>query len=235
MAGEPGGTPFVPTAFDLFAQKVDSLFTKEEQLLSDLGVTLLSRLTTALSQETLEPKKNIYTLQLNALMTMTAALELWRRGFLMQEGVLIRNALEAIATSAVLNSDKQAYDLYKKGLLHSSKAITRAKAVWPVFGESLSRYYGFLSEEFTHLGDSYRSLQVLPFNLKDHHVRSLRHMLSPIIYCFHFLEVLSELTCYDFCARHLYWERVGSNAFQFKMTDEAKDLLRRFAGETDPD
>ena len=114
---EEQASPLRPTAIDILAYKVDSIFSKEEGLLSKVGVILFQRLTNAFEQEKSEPRRAILVLQLNAFNSILAAIELWRRCFLIQTGVLLRNVLEAIVTAAVLNSDPKAYEAYKRGSL----------------------------------------------------------------------------------------------------------------------
>lgn len=223
----------VPTPFDLLAQKIDSLFVEEERIIADLGIILFSRLTTALRQETVEAKKDIYILQLNALWTITASIELWRRAFLLQVGILLRNAVETITTAAVLNADRDAYRLYKSGTLNSSKSFTKVKHVWPVVGEVLGMANGFLSDEFTHLGEAYRSWQAVPFNLEERHTLALKQMLTPIKFTFHVLDLLSELTCYDSCPRPRYWKRIQPNAYKYEPTEDAKQWVRQLIGESE--
>jgi hypothetical protein len=98
-----------------------------------------------------ESAPDVIVLQLNALSTTLGAIELWRRGLLNQEAILLRNAIETLATAAVLYGDEASYRRYKKGQFDSAKALTTVKKVWPVIGSMLAKADGFFSNEFVRL------------------------------------------------------------------------------------
>ena len=225
MTEEP---QYTPTAFDLLAVKVDSLFPKDKRLLEELGTMLIQRLTSAREQETSERKKAILVLQLNALISIVAAIEIWRRGFLLQTGVLLRNVVETIATAAVLDSDPKAYEAYKRGSLESSKSFTKLKKIWPNGGSILSKLSGDLSNEFTHLGKMYRSWHALTLDLSENDILGLRTMLLSIKLSLHSLDVLSEVTCYNFCPKPRYFKRVEANKYLYDPTIEGQQWIKSF-------
>lgn len=82
-----------------------------------------------------------------ALKTIEALIDLLRRGYRNQVGMLARNALEIIATVICIASDPDTLENVEKGKFKSSKAISTAKRVVPLFGQ----LYGELSNQLTHL------------------------------------------------------------------------------------
>src|SRR5207244_2123511 len=100
---------------DYLANKIDGLFRRDMWYLTQLLPRILMRLATAALEEGIEAKRDINALMLNANTTALAALELWRRGFPLQVGTLLRNAMETLATAAALNGDRRAYGEYKQG------------------------------------------------------------------------------------------------------------------------
>ncbi len=217
-----------PTAFDVLAHKIDAIFYEEERLISELGITLFQRLTSALDQEASEPRRAILVLQLNAYHSIIAALELWRRGFALQSGVLLRNVVETIATAALLNSDPKAYEAYKRGSLKSSKSFTKVKSTWPEVGTLLGEVGGLLSNEFTHLGKMYKFWNRIPLDLEEQHILALRTMLLPIKICLHSHDLLSEVTCYDYCAKPRFIKRIKPNMYQYDPTAEGQQWMEVF-------
>lgn len=83
----------------------------------------------------------------HATKTIEASMDLLRRGYRYQVGMLTRNAVEAIATVFCFALDADTLEKVKAGKFKSSKAISIAKKMVPQFGQ----LYGSLSSNFTHL------------------------------------------------------------------------------------
>lgn len=235
LEGLPDNLVFSPNRIhgDEIANKVDRLFREDMWLLTQLLPRILIRLGRGSLEETVEAKRDINFLVLNANTTALAALELWRRGFPLQVGILLRNAVETIATATAINSDMQAYEHYKGGTFKSSKAFIIAKKVWPIIGDQLARVNGALSDDFTHLGHLYRRWQSVSVELNEEDIFALKTMLLPIKLTLHVLDVLSELTCYEFCDDRRYWTRLGPGAYQFAPTSEGQCWMQHFLAERD--
>lgn len=189
---------------------------------------LLLRLGRSALEEKVKAKREIAVLLLNANTTTLAALEIWRRGYPLQVGILLRNAIETIATAAALNSDAQAYEDHKRKKFKSSAAFTIVKRVWPIIGDLLAHINGDLSRDFAHLGDFYRHWQAVSTELHDRDILALRTTLLPIKFTFHVLDVLSELTCYDFAEGRRYWSRLHPGAYQYSPTTEGQQWMQEF-------
>jgi hypothetical protein len=160
-----------------------------------------------------------------------AAIELWRRGFLNQEAILLRNAIEAVATAAVLNSDDKSYDDYKKGHLDSAKSFTKVKKTLPDIGSILGKVNGFFSNEFVHLGEVYHSWVPINVTTNGDHVEWVRQMLTPVKFVLLTLDFISEWTCYAFVGSPRYWRALGEGRYEFSPTAEGRALMSQLAGE----
>jgi hypothetical protein len=81
------------TLLDFLAARVDEVFANHLALVNQVGVRVATNLVTHQEHVADGPEKTICTLLLNAMSSLMAALELMRRGFPLQVGILVRNAL----------------------------------------------------------------------------------------------------------------------------------------------
>jgi hypothetical protein len=86
-------------------------------------------------------------LLVNASSSLLSATTLLRTGFVLQPGILIRSVLEAISTVLYLLQHPEGFSAFEKGKLQSTKTISAAKAIIPIFGQLYGRY----SEDFVHI------------------------------------------------------------------------------------
>jgi hypothetical protein len=196
----------------------------------------MRRLGQAALHETVEARKQINELLLNANTTTLAALELWRRGFPLQVGILLRNVVEVLATAVAINSDSGAYKAYERGKFTSSKAFTIVKRVWPMVGTMLGRLNGGLSDEFIHVGRVFhRQWRFVTPELNEGDMAALTAMLMPLKAAFHSLDLISELTCYDFEADPRYFTRLEAGVYQYRPTADAEAWMAKFLTGDVPD
>jgi hypothetical protein len=225
---------FVPTAWDLLAHKIDRQFPGDVALLGEWGRQMFERLVSSYRRNEVPEKAPVIPLLLNGLTTATAALELWRRGLLLQVGILVRNALETVATTAVITSDKSANERYQSGRYRSAAVFSDVKKTWPVMGATLAKSTGFLSEEFVHGGESYRIWLGISPGLTDGDVGNLRSMLLPVKVAFYVIDLLSEVVCWEMVSNPRYWERVTPSKFELHDSPEGREWMERCFKETLP-
>ncbi len=218
---------FVPTAFDLFAHRVDTHFPQDVHLLGECGFEVIQRIIASREGNQIPERKAVYPLLLNGLTTAMAASELWRRGFLLQVGILLRNALETIATAAVISMDRAAHDQYRQGRFDSSEAFTRVKKLWPEIGPFLARASGVLSNEFVHVGESYQGWQRISAALTEKDLECLKSMLLPLKVAFHVADVLSEMVCLEVVTSPRYWKNIGPNAYSYFLNEKGRERTRQ--------
>jgi hypothetical protein len=202
-------------------------------LLSLVAPRILQNLGTAAIHGTIEAKREIATLLLNANTTTMAGLELWRRGFPLQVGIVIRNALETVAMAAALLCDHVAYDQFKAGTFQSTKAFTLVKRVWPIIGDQLGRANGSLSQHVTHIGPLYKQWQSVSTDVTENDIIALRAMLIPLKLTFHVLDLIAELVGYDAVDPRFYWLKHGPNQYQYRPTETGDAWMQTFLREHD--
>lgn len=223
---------YVPTGLDLLAQRIDALFPDDIQKIAAVGQDILSRLNHPLASKSSDVKRAVLTLQLNAQSSIVGAIELWRRGLVLQVGMLLRNALEVLATAVCITADKSVYDSFVRKQLKSSSCVTDVKRFFFPLGPSIGSTYGWLSNEFTHIGkDFYRTWHLVHANPTIDDIVALRAMLMPMKYTLHTLDLLSDLTCYDLCEVHRYWAREAPNRYKFHRSPELLHWVNDFFGE----
>jgi hypothetical protein len=193
MVAVPPG--FVPTAFDIQASRIDGHFPRDVHNVGEYGTLLFERVIRTRESEPRPLQKAAIPLLLNGLTTVLAAVELWRRGLLLPVGILLRNALETIATVAVITHDKQAYERYQGGEYKSAEAFTDVKKAWPWIGGEIARISGFLSNEFVHVGETYRTWVAISKMLTEGDLRSLRRMMLPLKMTIYTFDLVTEVVC----------------------------------------
>lgn len=200
-------------------------------LVNELAPRILRRLGRAALHETVEARQEINELLLNANETALAGLELWRRGFPLQVGVLLRNVVEVLATVVAINSDADSYKAYKRGKFTSSRAFTVVKKVWPLIGKALGRLNGGLSNEFVHVGSTFhRQWRFVTPELDEGDVAALTAMLATLKIAFHSLDLITELTCYTFEEDPRYFIRLDLGVYQYQPTADGKAWMTKFLG-----
>lgn len=226
MSEVPSG--FVPTAFDVFAYKVDTRFPEDVHLLGECGLQVFERLTSSQRDNKIPERILVFPLLLNGLTTTTAALELWRRGLVLQVGILLRNAIEAAATAAVISSDKVANEQYRLGRYNSAEAFSHVKKTWPVMGSFLGKANGILSGEFVHVGKTYRAWHHVAWRITEDDIQTLRSTLLPIKMTLYVFDVLSEWVCWEAVSSARYWEKVGANEYRYRVSPDGQKWLGSF-------
>jgi hypothetical protein len=146
----------------------------------------------------------------------------------LQVGILLRNAVETLATVAVLNSDKRAYEAYKSGRFKSSQAFTAVKTIWPFMGDVLGGLNGLFSNDFTNVGPLYQQWHIISSHLGEGEVFALKTLLSLMKLELHAIDLPSELIFYDYCEQPRYWAPLQANEFAYKPTIEGQPWMSEF-------
>jgi len=218
---------FVPTLSDLSAYQVDKLFQDDMRLLGNWGSDLFLRLRGTADVNEIPERTPVLGLLSNALLTATAALELWRRGFLLQVGTLLRNANETVAVAAVITSDASAGERHGMGKLDTAKALTELKTLWPDIGATVAKFTGYLSREFVHIGTGYRAWFRFSPGLTERHVADLRDMLPCIKMTFYLIDLLSEMVCWQNVAHPRHWQKTGPQRYERRTTEAGREWVKK--------
>ena len=147
----------------------------------------------------------------NARVTADASYELWRRGLLLQTGMLLRNIVEASAFALLLHHKPSIDTQYRSGRFSSTRAM-----------------YGQLSKDFVHIGRLHRGLLTWHIDIRKDKM-PLQVVLLDLKLTYFLLEVCTEFCLYDRIAASRYWKQTASR-LDFQPTPEAEKWINRFLG-----
>ncbi|MDE0177067.1 MAG: SEC-C metal-binding domain-containing protein [Gammaproteobacteria bacterium] len=161
----------------------------------------------------------------NATQTFISAVDLARRGYRLQPGILLRNVLESVSTVCHVVIEENGLKKLKNGTLASTRTIASAKKVFPPFG----RFYGLLSDSFTHIGH----LHFSPHSgnaIKEYEVgeEALDFNLSALRFAIWSVTVTAELAFFDSLSKHRYFRRVSERAFVFSPSPSGRERIEQF-------
>ena len=159
---------------------------------------------------------------INVANSLSAAIYVLRAGYRLVPGVILRNAIEAMAVC--LHGMQKPQDLVqiKSGNFHSPKAINTAKKVIPQFGE----LYGFLSNQFSHAGPLHHAIQ--PLVHYDSRDQDLLVNLRAIRVSVWFHYVIAEFSFMDLIENPRYWHLEPPNKAVYNPSEAEQQWQRRF-------
>ncbi len=161
-------------------------------------------------------------LLMNALITIQASVELLRKGYILQPGMLLRSTVEAVSTVAYFLIEEDGYIKYKDGKLNVNKTIKYGKQVIPPLGY----IQGFLSNKFVHIDNLHsENNTVTEYNEM---IEPLRINLGLIKASTWLVYVVSELTFYDYFNEHIFWSKIAENGYKFEITPKEKIWMNNF-------
>ena len=161
-------------------------------------------------------------LLMNALITIQASVELLRKGYILQPGMLLRSTIETVSTVAYFLLDDDGYGKYISGKLDVNKTIKYGKQVIPPIG----RIQGFLSNNFVHIGNLHSENNTV--TEYDEMIEPLRINLGLIKAATWLVYVVIELAFYDYFDEHKFWSKIAENGYKFEITTEKKIWMNDF-------
>jgi len=160
---------------------------------------------------------------INVSSSLSAAAYVFRAGYMLVPGVILRNSIEAMAVT--LHGLQYPGDLkkIKDGNFNTPRAVTTAKKVIPPFGHM----YGLLSNIFTHIGPLHQSMRPLePFQERHEGVTTNLGILRASTWLFY---VVVEFTFVDLLGEAgRYWKFEPPNKAIYSPSDEEKEWQRSF-------
>jgi len=154
-----------------------------------------------------------------ATTTIEASIDLLRRGYRNQVGMLARSAVEFIATAICITRDPAVWEEIQGGKFKSSKAISRAKDFFPLLGH----WYGELCE-FTHLTeDDFRWDHMV----SDKHDDITEDYLMLPKMNLVLANMAAEFILYDQMDSHRFWHRIAPGKYQFELSPTDKEWLHQ--------
>lgn len=157
----------------------------------------------------------------NALNTLIAAIEIFRRGYLKEPGVLSRNILEAVGTAYDIHKHPKKLPSFLSGKYKSAKSIGLVKKLSPVIGTM----YGQLSQDFSHIGGLYvlpqgsyypgrgRSLWI-GGGLSENDRESHFVLLIDLMMTLDIINAVMEFVFYEEIEEHRFWARLENGTYE---------------------
>lgn len=170
---------------------------------------------------------NCSTILSNTLSSLASALALLRTGFTLQPGIIIRTCIEGVAVVLHLLQKPEEVELYRSGGLKSSKAISTAKKMIPIFGH----LYGSFSDKFTHIGEYHWRVNPIKKHTPGEPplVANLQFISSAIWLAY----VASELAFVKCVESPRYWKKqrstlAGHDAYAYAPSDQELVWMETF-------
>ncbi|HZW92406.1 MAG TPA: SEC-C metal-binding domain-containing protein [Candidatus Eremiobacteraceae bacterium] len=157
----------------------------------------------------------------NVLKSFTAAFSLLRAGWRLQPFMCLRNAYEGLGVAIHLAQRPEDLVPYKNGDLDSTRTISSAKNLLPFFG----RVWGDFSQQFTHIGEPFRHIQLGNMYAKDE--KDLWHALFHLAFFIWFAFEVAELVFYDSVPVHHFWERGTDEKYTLRLSKEMQHERRQ--------
>ncbi len=158
----------------------------------------------------------------SATTAFMASVEVARHGFRHSFGAMARNIMETLATVLHIVVDPNALNKFNADALKSTKSVTIADKVLPLFG----RQYGMLSDLFVHINKSHAGLDPIVSYEKDD--AALGFIVSSLRATAWLIYAVAELAFYDDIPAPRYWRNVGSGAFVYDPSETERSRLRDF-------
>jgi hypothetical protein len=169
----------------------------------------------------------------NSLNSIAASTYMLRGGFILQPGPVIRSAIESMAVALHLMQFQDDLTKHRDHKFESTRAIASAKRVFPPFG----KIYGFLSKEFTHIGQLHKQLTpIREYTNSDESLSfNMQLITSGVWMCY----VASELVFLDVVAHPRYWHELnhevkGQTAYCYDPATDEKSWMKDFLGLDSP-
>lgn len=159
---------------------------------------------------------------LNIANTLSAAVLVLRAGYRLVPGIIVRNAMEALAVC--LHGLLVPGDLSKirTGKFNSTDAIAAAKRVIPSFG----LMYGHLSNQFVHIGPLHNSVQPpVPFEAREDDLVLNLRVIRAAVSLFY---VVAEFAFLDRVSKPRYWRFLPPNEVIYEPSADEQAWLKSF-------
>lgn len=161
-------------------------------------------------------------LLLNASNSLVASVELLRKGFVLQPGMIIRNVIETICTVCYIILEDDGHEKFNSGKLDSTITVRYGKKVI----EPIGRMNGLLSNQFVHIGHLHNDMNPL-IEYKER-TEQLIINIGFIKSATWLIYVASELVFYDVLDEHIYWNKISKYGYEYNPSHDAKKLMEDF-------
>jgi hypothetical protein len=159
---------------------------------------------------------------INVANSLSAAVYTLRAGYRLVPGMILRSAVEAIALCLHGLQQPNALSKIKAGTFESPRAIATAKKIIPPFGN----LYGFLSNQFVHMGPLHHSIQpLIPYTTRDEDLVVNLRAIRAAVWTFY---VAAEFAFVDFVQEKRYWRLDPPDKAVYAPSESVQEWQRRF-------
>lgn len=208
------------------AEAFDGMCAKDLEVINQEVCHCTATLISALATRPQAPPNSdllvtCYALLANALQTFVGAVELTRRGFRLQSGVLLRNVVESVSTACHVALNEHDLEKLREGKLSASRTIATAKKIVPTFG----KMYGLFSNSFVHISDFHYSVDSGSAVKKwEEGEEALEFILRALRFMIWSMNVAAELCFFDSLLAHRFFQKVESG-FLFSPTPAERQRM----------
>lgn len=159
----------------------------------------------------------------NASQSGLAALELVRRGFRLEPGILVRANLEQLSVVCHIAINPNDACLLQAGQISSTKTISSAKKVIPPFGQ----LYGLLSRYFAHVSHLHHDYlnPITTYEAGDEALEMNFRFIRSAVWM---QLVVSEFALFDSLSGHRYFRRLTADSLIFAPSEPERAWMTQF-------
>lgn len=202
------------------AEEFDPQFEEELALISRDFSQTAGLILKGMIREESSVVRAIGALLANAINAVPAAFDLIRLGYRLQPAATLRVALETTAMAAWVAIDNDRMEPLVAGKLKSTQAIGPAKQVVPFIGE----LYGYLSQQFTHVGPLFMELQKnLPYGGED--IAIAKTNLLIVQGTLIAIGMTAEIAFYESVGLPRYWQQKEPGEFHLSLRPDVQKTL----------
>jgi hypothetical protein len=154
--------------------------------------------------------------------SLSAAVLVLRAGYSLTPGIILRNAVEAMAVCIHGLQCPQDLQKIKDGSFNTPAAVTTAKKVILPFGQM----YGLLSDQFTHISPLHQSIKpLLPYEAGEPGLVLNLKTLRAVMWLYY---IVVEFAFIDLLDQPRYWHREPPNKAIYNPSKEEQAWLQEF-------
>jgi magnesium-transporting ATPase (P-type) len=162
-------------------------------------------------------------LLMNATITLIAAVDLVRDGFVLQPGMLIRNVLETLTAVICIFTVKSDWEAFQADRLKPETRLSVANRFLPVFGQ----FYGLFSERFAHVRQWHSNAQLpTDYEAVDEPLSTNLQFVRAAVWLIY---VVAEAVFFK-CGPAMYWIQLDEQRYEYKPTEDGLALQASLFG-----
>ncbi|HEY5125066.1 MAG TPA: SEC-C domain-containing protein [Ignavibacteria bacterium] len=170
-----------------------------------------------------ELTKSLFSILMNITWSIGASLDLMRRGYRLEPGLIYRNIFERVSVIIYATFCEKNIEIIYNDKFNSSRTISFSKKIIDVIGIG----WGLLSKHIVHIGKLHQlPAKFQPYKKGDSDFNMNLIFLKLSTWLFY---VVSELVCYDYIELKKYWVKEGEKIL-FRPFENELNTVFNFIG-----